>query len=866
MKGISGIVLCMLLIGLFFLPDPVQGVRFGPGAGNVALASVTYYVSSFGGNDANDGLSPQTAFRTIAQVNSLNLQAGDAVLFKCGDVWRAETLQVAHSGAAGSPITFGSYPAGCSNQPTLSGSQPIAGWIDEGGHVYSANLSGGANTGRFPNGINQLFRDGQRLTLGRWPNLNAGDGGYSTVDGYTASRDLVDNELPAENWAGAVIHLKAMRWYIVNRRVSSSSGTTLHLEADTSCWTGTCVGWGYFINNHLKTLDQEGEWHYDDNSKKVYVYSSGGAPANDELEGSVVLRTDDRYWGGVVIGQDYGSAVSYVVIENLEIKNWYLNGISTPTNYDVDDGGNWVIRHNTIRDVDDTGIKLAVWVYAAQDGINGWRGGRQVEVSDNVVDGANHFGIDVYSRESVFTGNEIRNIGLVQNLGKSGLGCGYTGSNCTENGDGIRIKLDLVSRSAYGNQLQYNRLDKIAYNGIDVFGPGNIFEYNFIRQACITKGDCGGLRTFGRDSLAATDVHDITIRNNIIVDTIGNTDGAHSAYRPLFGMGLYIDHYSRDVQVVGNTIVSSTIGGILYQDSTGVIRDNTLYNNASGTLYCGQVNVGPEGYVVSEFTGNILYGLKDNAQTLSLSSQDNLAASNYNYFFHPWQAKNIDVNGSKTLQEWQAYSGKDALSKKNWFTQNPGETPLSEVFYNDSLLPVTINLGYKKYLDLDQNEVIHSLSLQPFESRVLIQNGELSVPDLTVAKQAQGQVDFAPGEPITFTLSVENQGTAAAAGVVLTDSLSPAIISATWQASPSLGGAAVQTGTRYVWNLPDLPVGAAGTITLTGVLSFTPQAVLAVVNQVHISTTSVEMDYNNNSALVILGGAKLYLPLIMRNR
>ena len=52
-------------------------------------AAATYYVSSSAGDDANDGLSETVPLRTVENVNGLDLQPGDRVLFRCGDVWRA---------------------------------------------------------------------------------------------------------------------------------------------------------------------------------------------------------------------------------------------------------------------------------------------------------------------------------------------------------------------------------------------------------------------------------------------------------------------------------------------------------------------------------------------------------------------------------------------------------------------------------------------------------------------------------------------------------------------------------------------------------------------------------------------------------
>jgi len=150
-----------------------------PGAARPEAASdaVTYYISASGGDDQNSGLSEATPLRTIAKVNGLSLQPGDQVLFKCGDTWRGERLDVTRSGLAGQPITYASYPTGCADQPALSGAQPITGWAPYSGAIYMADLGAGANAGKFAFGGNQLFRAEARLPLGRWPNLDAPDGG-----------------------------------------------------------------------------------------------------------------------------------------------------------------------------------------------------------------------------------------------------------------------------------------------------------------------------------------------------------------------------------------------------------------------------------------------------------------------------------------------------------------------------------------------------------------------------------------------------------------------------------------------------------------------------------------------------------------
>jgi hypothetical protein len=722
-----------------------------------ANGGTVYYVSSSGGDDDNDGLSQGNAFQTIAKVNSLDLQPGDSVLLKCGDTWHAEQLVISKSGTATDPILFGSYPGGCADKPVLSGSQPISEWVLQSGNIYVADLWAGDNAGKFALGVNQLFRDGQRLTMGRWPNLDAGGGGYSFVHSHTSGgSQIVDSELPPSvDWTGAIVHLKNIRWSMIDREVMGSSGTALTLNQGVWCLIaerGDCVGWGYFLNDHLGTLDQDGEWYYDESTGQVYLYSSGSAPSN--VEGSVILdNSSSAPWhGGVMLS--HTPPTSYVIVENLAIENWFNHGISALSSMSGDIYHHITVRDSAVRDVDAAGVRLSTWVWSADNGRDGLRGGHHMTFTDNVIDGANHFGVTGYFCESTFEDNEVKNIALIENLNASAMGCGLTRDECTENGDGFRIRTYDVLDSGFGNTLRYNRFERIGYNAVDVFGPYTTLEKNFVTQSCYSKADCGGIRTFGGDNLSLTKVHDLSIVDNIVFDIPGNVDGCHAS-RPAFGMGLYIDHYSRDVEVRGNTVVSTTITGILYQRSTGQIVDNTVYNASTGTAYSAQISLGGSETQVS-MSGNVMYGLTDNAWTLYSYSASNITASDHNYLFHPYVDDQIAHGPSwtrYTFPEWQAYSGQEGHSKTNWFSLSDGDPPLSRALYNDTKSPKAIDLGTRKYLDLDQSEVIGSLVLQPFTSVVLVDNGEAG---LTL--QHMVPLLFGVDEAADFTLSVYGSG------------------------------------------------------------------------------------------------------------
>jgi hypothetical protein len=701
-------------------------------------AGTTYYVSSSGGSDGNNGLSAAAPFASVSKVNGLNLQPGDTVLFKCGDTWRATPLVLSKSGTAQSPITFGSYPdAACANQPLFSGARSISSWSSEGGSLYSAAL----NSTDFPNGINQLFRNGQRLTPGRWPNLDAGNGGYATVDAHSAgSAQISDAALPAADWSGAVLHIRNIRWSMLDRQVTASASHSLTLNSGFSClasgWSG-CAGWGYFLNNARAALDQDGEWYYDSAARRVYLVSTGGTPAN--IEGSVVLNTDSgTTQGGLMLSA--GGATAFVTVDNLAFRGWFKHGVSAPSALGGDVFHDLTLRNLTIADVDGAGMYLATWLYNLPSDQVGFRGGYNLHIENNRISGANSFGVTGFFINSIFQNNTLTDIGMLANLGAAGMGCGYTASECTENGDGFRILTDRAAYTGYGNLLYGNHFERTAYNAVDIFGHENTLQANFITQACAVKADCGAVRTFGRDSLSATAVYDLQLLDNLIVDIPGNVDGC-AAGLPAFGMGFYIDNYSRNVTLSGNTIANTTATGILYQQSTGAASRNTIFNAGSAPdAYSAQFSLSGDSASV-QLNANTFFALEETAWTLYTANRSLVAASDNNRFYHPYQSATITYDGywpPHTLAEWRAASGKDAHSSTLWYSQPAGEPSRAAFWYNSTAEPLEIDLGDTQYLDLDQNPVSGALWLAPREGRILVENGPaaLSLSGLSPAMSA----------------------------------------------------------------------------------------------------------------------------------
>lgn len=832
---------------------PALALLLWPQTPSAQAAGRTYYVSSTDGNDANDGLSAATPLKTISRVNLLTLAPGDAVRFKCGDVWRGEMLRVTQSGAVDAPITYGAYPAAdCANRPILSGAQPILGWTLYAPNIYVAELDGAANSERFrlatTTGINQLFRNGVRLGIGRWPNIDAVDGGFAAIDAQPAGNRMTVNSLPAGDWSGATAHIRGMRWYLLNRIVTGDSGNTLTLNTAAGCWSGDCTGWGFWLDNHLATLDREGEWFYDAAARRVYLYTAHD-PNSALIEGSVVLVGESANPGGVILGRHLQEHVSHVIIEDLLIEKWFDNGITTPVNLEKDEPSDLIIRNTIIRDVDGVGINLATWVWNAAangSGPNGWRGGRNLTISGNVIERANSMGINSYARQTVIEDNLIRDIARIENLGAAGMGCSVTVGEgaCTEDGDGIRIKVDDPAYSGNHLTVRYNRLERIGYNGLDIFGADNVVERNVIIHACISKGDCGALRSFGRDNLATSPMRNLTITENIIVAPIGVTDGCRSDFDAQFGFGLYIDHDSANVTMTGNTVISATASGILYQDSTGAAQDNILFANAAGTMYAYQTTVIGADAALSAFTGNTLLGLTATAGTLRADNAGQLAVSDHNGFYHASRPAHIAVAGNKTLAQWQVASGKDSHSTE----RVAAELTTAEIFYNDAKTSKSIDLP-RPYITLDGQPAPNPLKLAPFTAQILLPNGAPS-PFLSIAASAPAFVGV--GEPITYTLVVANRGGADATDVVITNTL---------PAGTAHGAGGALVGDEVQWTANTLAPGVLMTVSLRVDVN---TGVALVVNDRYGVQAAGGYTAVGTPVVTFVDGRRINLPFVQR--
>jgi len=71
--------------------------------------AATFYVDSENGDDGADGMTPETAWKTLTKVNETELIGGDRILLKAGSVFEDQALSIKGSGTAENPIIIDMY-------------------------------------------------------------------------------------------------------------------------------------------------------------------------------------------------------------------------------------------------------------------------------------------------------------------------------------------------------------------------------------------------------------------------------------------------------------------------------------------------------------------------------------------------------------------------------------------------------------------------------------------------------------------------------------------------------------------------------------------------------------------------------------
>ncbi|MEO6681588.1 MAG: PA14 domain-containing protein, partial [Ginsengibacter sp.] len=524
------------------------------------------------------------------------------------------------------------------------------------------------------------------------------------------------------NWKGAEVVVRVTQWLLDRAEITGQSSNTIYFENETAS-DPLENNWGFFIQNDIRTLDQQNEWYYNPSTKKLSIYSSS-RPANVEV------ATIEKLFNS---HNNIHNEKAYVIVDNLAFTGanttaLYFNGngnknYPTITNCDISYAGDYgivtsglsyaVIENNSIIHTGDGGIWCS--------------NGNNLTIRNNTV----------------------KVTGVITPFKRTGFG-----------GSAIFLNTRMDN-----TVIEYNNIDSSQNNGIHFAGNNVQVKNNFVNHSALLKGDAGGIYTFNNNQSGRI------IDGNIVLNSVGFPRGTPD--NSYYAFGIYIDELGTDIKVTNNTVVNSSASGVILRDSRDIIlRNNTLFDNGTPGGW-GNANLFVQGdggkfagYVRNhDVKENIFFAKTKDQYAFHYYSYDNTNAigtfgdMDYNYFVKPIEPSTsiqayLTSNKLTTLSlsTWQNATGKDNNSSESPKTiANENEIRLE---YNATGQTKTITLD-ANYIDSKGNTYDGSISLAPYTSAVLIKNGA-SQYQPPVANAGSDQTITLPDNSITLSGGVKS--------------------------------------------------------------------------------------------------------------
>ena len=598
----------VLFLVLVFLPKDVFGTD--------------YYFSTTKGDDNRSitaAQNPETPWKTIEKLNAISsgLKAGDRVFFAAGEVFYG-TIQIAKGGNEGNPIVYTSY--GLGPQPIITSLETIENWRSIGGGIYEASLL------NLESSVIQILEiDNSPSELGRTPNS------FSETPFLQITNVIGSNSLTGEgnfgDLKGAEVVIRKNNWILDRHPIISSSGNSINFESINTAYP-VKNGYGYFIQNHISTLDSFGEWAYNPSLKTVTVYLGAKKPSTFKIK---VAEKDF-----LVTNQPY--------VKNITFSNLHFKG-SNKSLFSVKKSGNFTIVSCTMESAGEN----AVYIEEVPD----------LKIQKSTLRNNLNGGLFVYygSPRLEITNNLFENSMPFIGMGKSS--------------DLTGIALYVASDSDY-SLIEKNQIINTSYNGIHFGGDYTIVKNNFIDTFCVFKQDGGGIYT-NADGQTNRNNKGREITGNIILNGKGNIDGNEE--KLFLANGIYADDMAAGITISKNTISNINGNGLFLHNNNNVEVSNNLFYKIPTQILASHDNIGTaiRDIVIKE---NELSKIFDNELVMDFNSVDYDVAQfgvvDNNYFLDPYHKDFIfysrepsdgQIGQTRNLKNWGDAFGYDLNSK-----------------------------------------------------------------------------------------------------------------------------------------------------------------------------------------------------------
>lgn len=516
-----------------------------------AQARVSLYVSPKGNDEwmgrKPDGGAPDGPFATLQRaVDELarlkrgsRLEAGATIYVRSGRYYLDKPLTIGPeaSGTKEAPVVIRPYAG---EKPRLIGGKVLAGFKPWRGEIVQCDV---AKAGLGGVVFRQLFFNGQRQVLARYPNFDPSDphqGRWAHVarvaEGRQKREFFATPDVRLERWSRAgkaqvCIHPGYdWAWNILPVARVVPSESRIVLARNTSY--DMRIGDRYFVQNLLEELDAPGEWYLDEEAAVLYFW-----PPSDLADGEVIAPVV-----GTLLEMQ---GAKHVTIRGFTIEMCDADAVR------LVDCESCLIAACTIRNCGRNGIVIS--------------GGHNTGAKGNDVYACGHAGIVVRGGDrntlepahNFADNNYIHHCGVFHKTYRPG-----------------------VNVNGVGNRASHNLIHDMPHAGLLLGGNDNVVEYNVVHHVNLESADTGGIYFCSRDWTQRGNV----IRYNIFhhCGGFGKTNSWNPVARgrvefvyPHFTWGIYLDDPTTGTLVHGNILYNVPICALHNHGG----RDNTWENN-----------------------------------------------------------------------------------------------------------------------------------------------------------------------------------------------------------------------------------------------------------------------------------------------
>ncbi len=458
---------------------------------------------------------------------------------------RPLALTAQDGGDANAPIVYRAAPG---ERVTLVGGQEITGFKPWRGEILQCDVKAlGLDTlkpvsmDRYTGDVPgfELFFDGRRMDLARWPNHIAGhlrDGEWAYTAAVPQAGSLTQFNYFGDrprNWARpaeAQVHIFAhWDWFDQYVGVKSIDAAKREITLATPTSYDLQPGRRYYVRNVFEELDAPGEWYLDRAAGVLYFW-----PPKPLAQGKVFVS---RLENIVTL-----NGTRYVTLRGFTLEGCRGTAVT------VVGGDHNRIAGCTIRNTGATAIAI--------------NGGTENGALGNDIYETGRGGISVSGgdRKTLVPAGNYADNNHIHHFGRV-----------------LKCYQSAVSANGVGNRLTHNLIHDAPHMAVGVSGNDHVVEFNEVYRVCLEGSDNGAFYT-GRDwtfrgnEVRYNSIHDVY---GYGFDKFDTAQGVIQYHSPHAAQGIYLDDAVSSFHVHGNVLYR--VGDMMVQLGGG--RDHVIENN-----------------------------------------------------------------------------------------------------------------------------------------------------------------------------------------------------------------------------------------------------------------------------------------------